>query len=152
MNLKKFIFHTLTETYIFWWKILIFQSQKRLYNHQCLFVCSSACLSVHLSVTKTPNSFKSIISPYHYLHHHQFISQSSNFQLLLHLFIERLLRLFGLFLFNWRFPKIQGVAVADEAPWCYYLSTMYWIVIIRLKFHQVLTKLRDNSIFLNIKI
>ena len=71
-------------------------------------------MSVHLS-PKPPYSFKSIISPYHYLHHHQsVISQSSvshqklsvitvgniqhpTFNYHLHLFIDRLLRLFGLF-------------------------------------------------------
>ena len=76
----------------------------------------STTANVHSSVRplpKPPNSFKSIISPYHYLHHHQSVSHqsvisqssvshqsvcwkhpTSNYHL--HLFIERLLRLFGL--------------------------------------------------------
>ena len=46
--------------------LIVFQSRKLLYNHQCLFIP----LSVSLSVTKTPNSLKSTIIPYKHLHHH----------------------------------------------------------------------------------
>ena len=70
--------------------------------HVRLFVRSSVCPSLN-----PPNSLKSINLPYHYLHHHQLVISLSvlkqncwkhpTFNYHLHLFIERLLRLFGLF-------------------------------------------------------
>ena len=71
-----------------------FQSRKRLYNPKCPFVSLSA---------KPPNSFKSIISPYHNLHnysHHHPQHHTHNLSCF-HAFmlLERLLSFFSLFYF-----------------------------------------------------